>query len=134
MGKFNSSATRVAPFFQALIDRDRSGKTWLSSILKLLPNRHSFTPELVLEPGEITKSQFGKSELCLNPPLRFLKWMVEHPHELNWPKYETQPHRSSTTRSGECPTRCVMLSMLGDSLPKILKANRRVQQVHGRGL
>jgi hypothetical protein len=88
MGKFNSSATRVAPFFQALIDRDKSGKTWLSSILKLLPNRCSFTPELLLEPGEITKSQFGKGEFCLNPPLGFLKWMVQHPDELNWPRYE----------------------------------------------
>jgi hypothetical protein len=88
MGKFNSSATRVAPFFQTLIDRDKSGKTWLPSLLKLFPNHRAFTPELLAEPGEITKSQFGKEEFCLNPPLRFLHWMVGHPQELNWPRYE----------------------------------------------
>jgi hypothetical protein len=88
MGKYNSSATRVAPFFQILMERDKSGKTWLPAILKLFPNRRSFAPELLLEPGDIITYQFGKEELCLNPPLRFLKWMVEHPHELNWPRYE----------------------------------------------
>jgi hypothetical protein len=88
VGKYNSSATRVAPFFQTLIERDRSGSTWLPSILKLFPNRRSFTPQLLLEPGGIIAYQFGKRELCLNPPLRFLKWLVEHPHELNWPRYK----------------------------------------------
>ncbi|MFZ0825664.1 MAG: hypothetical protein WAM87_18540 [Terriglobales bacterium] len=88
MGKFNSSATRVAPVFQTLIDRDKSGKTWLPSLLNLFPNHRAFTPELLAEPGEITTSQFGKNELCLNPPLRFLRWMVGNPHKLNWPRHE----------------------------------------------
>jgi hypothetical protein len=78
MGKYNSSATRVAPFFTALIQRDKSGKTWLPSILAMFPNTRCFTGNLLLEPGEIVTCQFGKDELGLNPPLRFLKWMVGH--------------------------------------------------------
>lgn len=88
MGKYNSSATRVAPFVQALIGREKSGRSWLPSILKQFPHPSTFTSDLLIDPGEIITYQFGKKELCLNPPLRFLKWMVEHPQELSWPRYE----------------------------------------------
>ncbi len=88
MGKRNSSATRVWPVFQNLIERDKCGRTWLPALLKLFPNQSSFNPEVLLNPGDIAGFQFGKKELCLNPPLRFLKWMVEHPHELTWPSYQ----------------------------------------------
>lgn len=35
MGKYDSSRTRVAPLFDALLARDNSGESWLDALLAL---------------------------------------------------------------------------------------------------
>lgn len=93
MGKYNSSLTRVVPVFDQLIRKDRSGVSWLKELLDLFPNRETFLSEVWRDPGPISRICFGNQEFCLDPPLRFLRWMVEHPEELSWPRYEVRdPH------------------------------------------
>jgi hypothetical protein len=82
----DSSLTRVNWVFSALMKRDASGHSWLPGLLKIFPNRGVLPADLLLDPGLIVQCRFG-DELLLDPALRFLKWLVEHPAELTWPKY-----------------------------------------------
>src|SRR5947209_7670095 len=52
-GRYNSSITRVRPFFTALLVRDPSGRTWLPQLLDAAPRaREGLAPELREKPGE----------------------------------------------------------------------------------
>lgn len=43
-GRYNSSITRVRPFFQYLISKDDTGKSWLPAFLFMFPNfNNNFT-------------------------------------------------------------------------------------------
>src|SRR5580704_11390793 len=85
--KRDSSVTRVGWLFATLVKHDRSGRSWLPGLLGVFPNRHFLSPELLLDPGRLVSFRFG-NELPLAPPLSFIKWLVQSPEELTWPKYE----------------------------------------------
>jgi hypothetical protein len=77
MGKYDSSLTRVVPVFDALMDRDATGRTWL---LPLLRCGSRSTGRL----SGITSSTllachprwWGKNERRLDPPKALLRWLV----------------------------------------------------------
>jgi hypothetical protein len=86
MGSRNSSLTRVRPFFRILIKRDPRGLSWLPKILAVAPNRKLFAREdLLTNPGPLGPVDLD-NERRLNPPEEFLRWLIEHPEKMRWPK------------------------------------------------
>ena len=90
MGKYNSSETRVRPFFRAMIGREPLGTTWLPKLLALAPRGKSYPhPDLLAHPGcirEIQPTLVSDSEKVLVPPEAFLRWLILHPESMTWPK------------------------------------------------
>jgi hypothetical protein len=79
MGKYDSSRTRVAPLFDALLERDVSGQSWLDALLQLgsraevvatLPVRQ----RLVANHGP----RWGDSEAKLPAPISLLEYLVRN--------------------------------------------------------
>jgi hypothetical protein len=86
VGIRNSSLTRVRPFFKKLIKRDPTGQSWLPAVLALAPNRYSFKfEELLTNPGPLETIDLDR-ECRLKPPAAFLRWLIEHPEQMSWPK------------------------------------------------
>lgn len=99
-GRYNSSLTRVRPFFQQLLSRDPSGE-WLGQLIdsaprgerlrKLLPGHPAgLLAELVQRrryqdpvagPVELEKA----FEHRVAPPVAFLRYLLESPERLTWP-------------------------------------------------
>jgi hypothetical protein len=50
-GRYNSSATRIRPFFEALVASDPTGVDWLSKLLALPGPQSAFSDELVRGSG-----------------------------------------------------------------------------------
>src|SRR4051812_43164545 len=77
MGKRNSSRTRVAPVFDALLKRDPSGSSWLTPLMALGSRSADVgtpsTAQLIAEHGV----RWGAKEERLLPPKRLLQWLVE---------------------------------------------------------
>jgi hypothetical protein len=77
MGKYNSSITRVAPVFDALMDRDATGRSWLPHLLRL-GSRSAGRIEQV-QVGSLRSGHprwWGKQERRFEPPPAFLRWLV----------------------------------------------------------
>src|SRR5262245_12628626 len=77
MGMYDSSRTRVVPVFDALMDRDPGGCTWLLPMLRLgsrSTGRLDDIPTATLLPGH--PRWWGKNERRLNPPNSLLRWLV----------------------------------------------------------
>jgi hypothetical protein len=109
-GRFNSSITRVRPFFSALLRRDPTGNEWLRPLLGAAPRAAQALPEAVLDdPGELLPElaqtrQYADRVLgrtiplsdCFEhpaPPSRaFLRWLLEHPDKLRWPTVGGELH------------------------------------------
>ncbi|MBW8003827.1 MAG: hypothetical protein FVQ80_17820 [Planctomycetes bacterium] len=93
MGQFNSSLTRVVPIFDFLKDLDETGGDWLPSLLTMPQggvvgeNNAEFNP-----PGELLYTCWGENEKGLSPPISLLKWMVQHPFDLNHPENPGNPN------------------------------------------
>lgn len=101
-GLYNSSITRVRPFFRLLLSKDRTGTTWLPKLLMTMPLNKQYSKMLaekncqimpyLLEYRAFQDKILGKIllENCFEYPLPptqdFLKWMIENPLELTWPK------------------------------------------------
>ena len=106
-GKFNSSITRVRPVFQELINQDRTGLSWLPEILKRAPINRNFATRLSENPGTLLEEtlqiqrypdrvlkEYGVDKIDLEtcfekslpPPARFLRWLIENPSKMSWPK------------------------------------------------
>lgn len=86
MGEYNSSCTRVVPVFDALMDRDLTGRSWLPTLLKL----GSRSPERIegVVAGSLIANHrrwWGDEERKLNPPMSLLRWLVQN---LNKPASE----------------------------------------------
>jgi hypothetical protein len=107
--QFDSAITRVRPFFQPLLRRDPSGTGWLPVLLRLGQANPDFGDKIAGQCGPLlpwvsrTKArpdralrQFGVAavelEECfehrLSPPEAFLRWLIEHPQSLAWPREE----------------------------------------------
>ena len=98
MGPFNSSATRVRPFFNSLLTRDPRGETWLPKLLALAPNSGIFSGNTLREsPGPIRNSQLDPERKLL-PPEAFLRWLIENPTRMTWPKGETYSEETQLCR------------------------------------
>lgn len=89
MGIYNSSLTRVRPFFKRLISRDPSGSSWLQQLLSLAPNHEAFRgTDLLSNPGLLRPTNLDKEEK-LAPPEAFLRWLIKNPQMMTWPKKTT---------------------------------------------
>ena len=93
-GQYDSSLTRVQPFFGALIASDPFGTSWLSKLLAATPKGAAVLGDLLDDPGTLLspitslndKGGLGCFEYPVPPPRDLLAWFVEHPGELVWPK------------------------------------------------
>jgi hypothetical protein len=78
-GKYDSSLTRVAPFFDALREQDKSGQSWLPNLLSL-PEYGSTAPR----PGHadpLIEARWGHDERPLAPPVSLLSWLIRNIEE-----------------------------------------------------
>jgi hypothetical protein len=93
-GQYDSSLTRVQPFFTALFTRDPSGRSWLSKLLAATPNGVRALGDLVDAPGSLESAIAvpGASGVlaCFEYPAvappSLLAWFIDHPESLVWPK------------------------------------------------
>jgi hypothetical protein len=86
----DSSKTRVEPLFTQLLERDPTGASWLSDLLRLpRPPGQTVT---VGVPGLLEVAEF---EARLEPPRALLEWLIENPTDTAPPNYGT---RSETVR------------------------------------
>jgi hypothetical protein len=95
-GAKNSSLTRVQPLFDAAFALDPTGDRWLSALLKAMPRSSTVLGELVDEPGDLIQTLLGPHpsgkapracyEYDVAAPKSLLRWFVEHPQHLTWPK------------------------------------------------
>lgn len=85
MGQYNSSLTRVRPFFKILIARDSSGCSWLPKILALTDNVGVLSDTLLEDPVPLHSRELDK-ERRLAPPEAFLRWLIQNPEKMSWPK------------------------------------------------
>jgi len=74
-GRFDSSRTRAAPFFDTLVARDATGSSWLPELLDL-PEHGSTTIAQVS--GELVDSAWGEKERGLPAPASLLSWLVRN--------------------------------------------------------
>jgi hypothetical protein len=74
-GRFDSSRTRVAPFFDALMAKDPTGKTRLPALVALPEHGSSTRPSVS---GELVDSAWGENERGLAAPASLLAWLVRN--------------------------------------------------------
>lgn len=118
-GKYNSSATRVRPFFENLRSSDPSGNSWLQKLLTVTKNEGADGPEILRIPGPIVSIVFeteAQSELGVGPSEAFLRWLLQNPDQMVWPRgrtfspkaerwrralmYDTEPGRNDAKAEG----------------------------------
>jgi len=111
MGEFNSSVTRVWPVFDWLLRSDPTGSAWLTTLLRLGSRVQEAEPHILSDPGPLCarlvrrrplpgllRSALGAEratrvgsiriayEKEIPPPAAFLRWLLEHPEQLSWPR------------------------------------------------
>jgi hypothetical protein len=101
-GQFNSSITRVRPFFCHLLARDESGADWLPALLAASPNAELLPRDVRTRPGDLEAGLLKQRKILVSaldrvvslercfeysvpPPTAFLRWLLEHPERLRWP-------------------------------------------------
>lgn len=118
-GEKNSSITRVRPFFRYLFDQDASGLSWLPKMIVSELSNHSYASYLanlscMIKNQSQVKRKYkdkilGNIELehcfeCSVPPSNvLLRWLIEHPDILTWPKHGQKERKYclSTQRNRE---------------------------------
>lgn len=107
MGKFDSSRTRVAPLFDALLARDDSGHSWLDALLALGSRSENVATvpkgqRLVANHGP----RWGVFESKLSAPISLLEYLVRN----------LDPHLVESSRdSGDTRTRRLELARRHES-------------------
>jgi hypothetical protein len=89
----DSSRTRVEPFFESLLRRDPSGRSWLPALLAATPHGRDRLGELLENPGWLiiplavpaASGRLALFEYPAIPPRELLAWFIDHPDELVWP-------------------------------------------------
>jgi hypothetical protein len=79
VGLHDSSKTRVQPIFKELHALDPSGTSWLPMLLRF-GGRGA-------PPADVGTLQSVEFEYSAAPPSSFLRWLVEHPSDLQQPTY-----------------------------------------------
>jgi hypothetical protein len=86
VGRYNSSLTRVRPFFKTLVERDATGLNWFPRLLALVQKRDLFaSPDLLSSPGLLRPTNLD-TERTLLPPEAFLRWLIQNPKSMTWPR------------------------------------------------
>lgn len=75
-GHFDSSRTRVAPFFGHLLEQDPTGRSWLPKLLTL-PIGGSARPDSS-SLGPLVEHAWWPEERALDPPPSLLSWLVRN--------------------------------------------------------
>lgn len=121
MGEYNSSKTRVRPFFRDLLQSDPSGQTWLRGLLSLPQPPGSAQHARLPEPGTL---QIGVcawddpplKERLLSPPPALLRWLIENPPQHAPRDLQTRCPRKRGKRrdllSGDARARSEALTLL----------------------
>jgi hypothetical protein len=112
MGEHNSSVTRVWPVFDSLLQHDPTGAAWLPWLLKLGSRAARVDPLIYTDSGPLLPelANFERAipgqlrrvlgsvrvarlerlrnafEPSIPPSGPFLRWLLEHPERLVWPK------------------------------------------------
>ncbi|MDD2230041.1 MAG: hypothetical protein PHY48_11575 [Candidatus Cloacimonetes bacterium] len=116
-GLYNSSITRVRPFFRQLYSEDRTGDTWLPKLLLAMPKNKKYSTSLAQKVCKITPYYLEVRnfrdkilgeiplercfEYSIPPSKSFVKWLIENPHELSWPNKGKKTYREETQISRE---------------------------------
>jgi hypothetical protein len=87
---------RLQRFFDALLQRDGAGGSWLGPLLRAAPRGRGRFGELVDAPGWLEVPLAVRTETGLRgafeypaaPSRRLLAWYIDHPDELTWPPAE----------------------------------------------
>ena len=130
----NSSITRVRPVFRRLLEKDATGASWLSQILRL-SNSNGVSETTRCEPGTVLpeireKRRYADSvqgdielERCLEfsvaPSRSFLRWLLENPARMTWP---TSGRRRVTYGATTQARREALIGLKGDSARKEAQA------------
>jgi hypothetical protein len=78
MGRYDSSKTRVAPIFDALLARHPAGQSWLPTLLSLPTQLSQTADPLVCSPQPLVAWAWGEYERPIAPPRSLLRWLVQH--------------------------------------------------------
>jgi len=118
-GLYNSSITRVRPFFKALFAMDKTGESWLPKLLKATPLNQGLAKTLCEHPSvllydclqerEYYDKILGKTikleecfEYSIPPSYSFLEWALMNPEELTWPEDGKKTFGTETQYKREC--------------------------------
>ncbi len=103
----DSTLARVQPFFQALLTRDPSGRSWLSSLLRATPHGPAQLGDLIDSPGSISiplsvptvTGRLACFQYPASPPQELLMWYVENPERLTWPPDQAMSPETTKLRN-----------------------------------
>lgn len=94
-GVYDSSLTRVQPFFEALVEMDPTGSAWLPALLACVTHVPEHLVGVLEQPGELISALLlppakgSAKRACYEAPAApskaLLRWYVEHPQVLVWP-------------------------------------------------
>jgi hypothetical protein len=125
MGRLDSSLNRVQPVFKALYKKDPSGALWLQPLLMLTKREGYPKPlEIPVNLGELTQLKF---EFSVDPPKRYLQWLIKHPEDLRspppvmwgkWSKYTQQMREALLAGDKEVQSKAISDLDKCSSLPK----------------
>jgi hypothetical protein len=85
MGKYDSSRTRVQPVFRQLLERDPTGESWLSDLLRSASLAGQLGDGVIRDPGVLINEGRTRFEYPAPPSDAFLRWLLLHPQWLRWP-------------------------------------------------
>lgn len=114
MGTKDSSKTRVVPVFDILYANDKTGKSWLPQLLRLLAGGDSIHINLNWD-FTIEDKGWGDQEKRLEPPVSLLSWLIRHPRTPNDGQLSKDPVKAQKRRElieGSDVRVCEALSLL----------------------
>lgn len=124
-GMYNSSITRVRPFFRALFEIDNTGISWLPELMRAMPLNNELTEKLSNLSNRISdeclqEREYNDEIMCFEysiPPSRgFLEWALNNFHLLTWPEKGNKKFGTDTQFRREC-----LLGLHGDDLQETIK-------------
>ena len=75
-GEFDSSKTRVAPFFECLLEKDQTAQSWLPLLLSLPDHGSGVRPPG--QCGPLVAWGWGDKERALRPSVVLLAWLIRN--------------------------------------------------------
>ncbi len=101
-----SSSPLLQPFFEALLARDASGRSWLPALLRATPHGPSRLGDLLESPGTLqtplavrgVSGRLACFEYPAAPSRELLRWLIDHPDRLTWPPVAELSREASRLR------------------------------------